>query len=271
MALDFPNIDPVAISIGPLAVRWYALAYVAGFLLGWQYCLHLVGLGKEGEKPNKTDIDDYLPWAILAVILGGRIGYVLFYQSGLYLHHPLEIFKLWHGGMSYHGGVIGVVTSLLIYARARKINVFRLADLASCAAPIGIFFGRITNFINGELFGRVTDVSWGVVFPHGGSLPRHPSQIYESLMEGLALFTILALLAHRKEIRERPGILSGVFLLGYAVFRSIAEMFRQPDEQIGFLWGGVSMGQVLSAPMVLAGVLLIIYALRHGRKAEGNS
>ncbi len=265
MLFEFPNIDPIAFSIGPLSVRWYALAYIAGFLLGWRYCLYLVGLNKD-VRPDKDDIDDYLPWAILGVILGGRFGYVLFYQSSLYMDNPLEILKLWHGGMSFHGGVVGVVLSLLIYAGVKKINVFRLADMASCAAPIGVFFGRITNFINGELFGRVTDVPWGIVFPRGGELPRHPSQLYESLLEGLVLFTILAILARRGSIRKRPGILSGVFLFGYGFFRSVAELFRQPDDQLGFLWGGSSMGQLLSVPMMLAGLFLIVYALRHERK-----
>ena len=265
MIFEFPNIDPVAFALGPLVVRWYALAYIAGFLLGWRYCLYLVGLNKD-VRPNREDIDDYLPWAILGVILGGRFGYVLFYQSDLYMSHPLEIFKLWHGGMAFHGGVIGVVLSLLIYAGVKKINVFRLADMASCAAPIGVFFGRITNFINGELFGRVTDMPWGIVFPRGGPLPRHPSQLYESLLEGLVLFVILAVLARRDNIRERPGILSGVFLLGYAALRSVSEMFRQPDAQIGFLWGGASMGQLLSAPMILAGLFLIVYAWRYGTR-----
>ncbi|GJL85353.1 MAG: prolipoprotein diacylglyceryl transferase [Micavibrio sp.] len=265
MIFEFPNIDPIAFSVGPLSVRWYALAYIAGFLLGWRYCLYLVGLNKD-VRPNKDDIDDYLAWAILGVILGGRFGYVLFYQSSLYMDNPLEVLKLWHGGMSFHGGVVGVVLSLLIYAGVKKINVFRLADMAACAAPIGVFFGRITNFINGELFGRVTDVPWGIVFPRGGELPRHPSQLYESLLEGLALFTILAILARRESIRARPGVLSGVFLFGYGFFRSVAELFRQPDDQLGFLWGGSSMGQLLSIPMMLAGLFLIAYAWRHEQK-----
>ncbi len=265
MLFEFPNIDPIAFSVGPLAVRWYALAYIAGFLLGWRYCLYLAGLNKD-VRPNKEDIDDYFPWAILGVILGGRFGYVLFYQSDLYMSDPLEIFKLWHGGMAFHGGVIGVVVSLLAYSYYKKINVFRLADMYSCAAPLGVFLGRITNFINGELFGRVTDMPWGIVFPRGGELPRHPSQIYESLMEGLLLFLILALLARKESIREHPGILSGVFLFGYGAFRSIGELFREPDDHIGFLWGGTSMGQLLSIPMMLAGLFLIVYAVRHERK-----
>lgn len=262
--MNFPNIDPVAFSIGPLSVHWYALAYMGGFLLGWRYCVHLAGLDK--ERPGREDIDDYLPWAIGGVILGGRLGYVLVYQWKLYSAQPLEILKLWHGGMSFHGGVIGVVLSLLIYAYIKKINVFRLSDMASCAAPIGIFLGRITNFINGELYGRVTEAPWGVVFPGGGDQPRHPSQIYESLMEGLLLFFLLFVFARNEKVRSRPGVLSGMFLAGYGAFRSIAEMYREPDEQIGYLFDTMSMGQLLSIPMMLAG-LILYYIARRGRLA----
>jgi len=258
--MEFPNIDPIAFSLGPFAVHWYALAYMAGFLLGWRYCLHLAGL--DDGRPNREDIDDYLPWAIGGVILGGRLGYVLFYQWELYASQPLEILKLWHGGMSFHGGVIGVVLSLLIYARLKKINVFALADMAACAAPIGIFLGRITNFINGELYGRVTDVPWGVVFPGGGDQPRHPSQLYESMMEGLLLFFLLAVFARREKVRSHPGVLSGMFLVGYGAFRSISETYREPDENIGYLFDTMSMGQLLSIPMLLAGLILYIVAKR---------
>lgn len=261
MAIPFPDISPIALSIGPLDIRWYALAYLSGFLLGWRYALHLAGLdaGKDGAV-SKLAVDDFLPWAIAGVILGGRLGYALFYQADLYLREPLEILKLWNGGMSFHGGALGVIAAMILYARRRGFSLLRLTDIVCCAVPIGLFFGRIANFINGELFGRPTDAAWGVVFPRGGDMPRHPSQFYEAGLEGLALFALLALLARREDIRDRPGILSGVFLIGYAVSRMIVECFREPDAQIGFLMGAATMGQVLSVPMMLGGCGLVFYA-----------
>lgn len=256
MAIDFPPLDPVAFSLGPLPVRWYALAYVAGFVLGWRYAVYLTTKMK-AERPNQLDIDDYLPWAIAGVILGGRLGYILFYQTAMYMDNPLEMLKLWHGGMSYHGGVIGVVISLIAYARLKKIPLLRLCDIAGCAAPIGIFFGRIANFINGELYGKVTDAPWGVIFPGGGPEPRHPSQLYEAGLEGLGLFLVLFLLSRFESVRERPGFLSGAYFFGYGAFRSIAEIFREPDFYLGPVLGPLSMGQVLSVPMMLAGVYMM--------------
>lgn len=262
MAFDFPNIDPVAMAVGPIEIRWYALAYMAGFILGWQYCLYLAGLNKEGQRPFKTDIDDFLPWAVLGVILGGRIGYVFFYQLELYWDDPLEAFKLWHGGMAFHGGILGVISATLIFCRLRGIEFFRLSDMLACVTPIGLFFGRIANFVNGELFGRTTGVWWGVNFPRGGELARHPSQLYEAGLEGLMLFLILLSLSRFESIRSRPGILSGVFLAGYGVFRAFVEFFREPDIQIGFIFEYFTLGQVFCVPMVLAGLIIIGYALR---------
>ena len=177
LPLEFPNIDPVALALGPIQIRWYALAYLAGFLLGWRYCLHLAGLSARAgaQRPNREDIDDFLPWVILGVILGGRIGYVLFYQFELYAQHPLEALKIWHGGMSFHGGALGVIAALIIYPIVRKFPHLRLADMVCACVPIGLFFGRVANFINGELFGRITDSPLGMVFPGGGPFPRHPS------------------------------------------------------------------------------------------------
>lgn len=261
MALSFPNIDPVALAVGPLEIRWYALAYLAGFLFGWGYGIYITRLNPD-KRPTREDIDDFIPWVIAGVILGGRLGYILFYQSAFYLENPLEIFKVWHGGMAFHGGIIGVITVLLLYSRMKKIPLFRLCDIAGCAAPMGIFLGRITNFINGELYGRVSDVPWAVVFPRGGDLPRHPSQIYQAGLEGLLLFLILFALLHVPAVRQRPGILSGVFLIGYGIFRSIGEMFREPDAQLGYIMEGITMGQVLSVPVILFGIGVLFFAFK---------
>ena len=268
MSLTYPAIDPVAIRLGPLPIRWYSLAYLAGFLIGWTYILHIVGLDKERENEpgrfNKLLIDDFVPWAVLGVILVGRIGYILFYQPHLYAAHPLEIFKLWTGGMSFHGGALGMIIAMIIYSWREKRHVLRLTDMVCAAVPVGLFFGRIANFINGELFGRVTTVSWGMVFPQGGPEPRHPSQLYEAGLEGLVLGLILFALIHIRAVRDRPGIVSGVFLLGYAAARMTLENFRQPDEQLGFLIGGFTMGQLLSIPMVLGGLYLLWRGWRKG-------
>lgn len=263
MALVFPDIDPVAFTLGPLHIRWYALAYLAGFLLGWRVCLYLVRRPGEPARPDSTDIDDFLPWAILGVILGGRIGYVLFYQFEAYLNAPLEIFKVWHGGMSFHGGLCGLVLAIVLFARRRKIPVLRLADLLSCVAPIGLFLGRIANFVNGELYGRTTDVPWGIVFPDAGNAPRHPSQLYESALEGLVLFMVVFALSAWTPVRNRhPGVVSGVFLAGYALFRFVVEFFREPDSQIGYILETLTMGQILCLPMFAAGAGLALWAAR---------
>lgn len=260
MSLPFPDIDPVALAIGPIQIRWYALAYLTGFLVGWRYCRALAARDP-GLKPSPEQIDDFLVWVIAGVILGGRIGYVLFYQADLYLAHPMDIFKVWQGGMSFHGGLVGVVAAIVLYARKHAIPVLRLSDLAACVAPVGLFLGRIANFINGELYGRATDMPWGIVFPYGGESPRHPSQLYESALEGAALFVILFFLARREGLRTRPGFLSGVFLGGYGVFRFGVEFFREPDIQIGYLFGDATMGQLLCLPMIAAGAFLILRAL----------
>lgn len=263
MTIPFPDISPIAFSIGPLPVRWYALAYLAGFILGWRYVISLAG--KDGLRPDKTDIDDFLSWGIIGVILGGRIGYILFYQAGLYLQEPLEILKIWHGGMSFHGGAAGMIIAMILYAWHKKIYVLRLTDWVCCAVPIGLFFGRIANFINGELFGRITTAPVGMVFPHGDPLPRHPSQLYEAALEGAVLFTILFALAQCRAVRERPGIISGVFLIGYALARITVEFFREPDVQLGFIAGPFTMGQILCLPMIAGGMVAIAWAGKHDR------
>lgn len=261
--MDFPNFDPVAIHLGPLMIRWYALAYLVGFLAGWRYGLYLVSLYKEGTRPNKTDIDDFIAWAVLGVIGGGRLGYILFYNFPQYAEHPLDIFKVWQGGMSFHGGVAGIIAALVIFAMKCGFSPRRLADIICCAAPIGLFLGRCANFVNGELFGRVTNVPWGVKFPAGGMLPRHPSQLYEAFLEGIVLFVLLAVLAQKQKVREMPGVLTGIFLIGYGLCRIAVEFVREPDEQLGFIMPYISMGQVLSVPMIVLGACVILYAFKH--------
>jgi phosphatidylglycerol:prolipoprotein diacylglycerol transferase len=266
IALPFPVIDPILVQVGPLAIRWYALAYIAGLLLGWWYILRLVrdkNLGFAGRGMQTKFVDDFFVWATMGVILGGRIGYILFYNLPYFARHPVEIFYVWQGGMSFHGGLLGVITAMILFARHRKIGFFAIADPVACAAPIGLFFGRIANFINQELWGRVTDVPWAFVFPKAGPAPRHASQLYESGLEGIVLFAILWFLVRRTDASKRPGLLSGVFLLGYSLSRAFVELFRQPDPQLGFLFGGVTMGQLLSAPMIVFGIYLIV----RGRRA----
>lgn len=259
-SMDFSllHLDPVAFAIGPLVIRWYALAYLAGFLLGWRYCLRLVR-GNE-SRPGAEDIDDFLTWAVIAVILGGRLGYVLFYQPAHYLANPLEIAQVWKGGMSFHGGVLGVFAAMVIFAKKRGFCVFKLADIICAAAPIGLFFGRIANFINGELYGTVTGTTNGIVFPGGGISPRHPSQIYEAVLEGLVLFFILRWLIRSPNIR--PGIVSGMFLIGYGLFRMLVEFVREPDEYLGLVGGFISMGQILCVPMIAIGAAVVYIAQR---------
>ena len=268
LAIPFPAIDPVLIEIGPLAVRWYALAYIAGILLGWLYAGRLVADARlwDGPAPlTRTDLDDFVLWATLGVVAGGRLGYVLFYNLDAYLDDPLEALKIWHGGMSFHGGLIGVALAIFLFARLRGLPVLALADVAAAATPIGLFFGRVANFINGELFGRITTVPWGMVFPNGGPEPRHPSQLYEAGLEGIALFALLWIAVHRHGTLRRPGLTFGLFLIGYAVARILSEQFRMPDPQLGFLFGGTTMGALLSVPMLLLGLAFVFYARRRVR------
>jgi len=264
MALTFPTIDPIALSVGPLQIRWYALAYLVGILVGWAYALWIVkkDVHDPSLRPNKNDLDDYLPFAVLGIILGGRIGYILFYQFEYYLHNPLAMLQIWAGGMSFHGGLLGVVASILLYAGVKKFNPWRLSDIVCAVAPIGICPGRFANFINGELYGRVTSVPWGMVFPGGGDEPRHPSQIYQALLEGALLFVILAFLISRTKIRSKPGIVTGAFFVGYGILRFGTEFFREPDWYLGFVIGALSMGQVLCLPMIAFGAGVILWASR---------
>ena len=255
LTIPYPVINPVLVAFGPLVIRWYALAYIAGLLLGWRYCLWIAR--QAPSVATRAQVDDFLTWATLGVILGGRAGYVLFYKPDFYLDNPGQIVALWHGGMSFHGGVLGVLTALALFCRQRKINFLGFTDIIACATPIGLFFGRIANFINDELWGRVTDVPWAMIFPSDPEhLPRHPSQLYEAGLEGAVLFLLLFALL-RAGARNRPGALSGTFILGYGVARITAEFFRQPDANLGFLWGGATMGQLLSIPLLFIGAWLL--------------
>src|SRR4051812_23482910 len=240
LALPFPAIDPIAVAIGPIAIRWYALAYVVGLLGGWFYARRLADdarLWGEVRRPTAADMDDLIVWVALGVVLGGRIGYVLFYNFDIYLAHPAEMLAVWRGGMSFHGGFIGCLLAILVFARRRGLDGLPLLDVASAVVPIGLFFGRIANFVNGELWGRpAPDFPYAVVFPQGGPVPRHPSQLYEAFAEGLVLFIIMAWAVRRFGFR-RPGLVGGIFLVGYAVARIACEFFREPDAQLGFLFG----------------------------------
>ncbi len=261
--LPFPAINPVLISIGPLAVRWYALAYIVGIIAGWFYARAIIVSPKlwGGPAPfTLVDIDDFVIWVTLGIILGGRTGYVLFYNLPHFAAHPLEIPELWKGGMSFHGGLLGCVVAIVLFALRRGIPALSLGDVTTAVAPIGLFLVRIANFINGELWGRPTDVPWAMVFPNGGPFPRHPSQLYEATLEGLVLLVVLGLLL-RLGALKRPGVVTGAFFLGYGVARIVCEFFREPDAQLGFLWGGLTMGMLLCIPLILAGIAVLGFAL----------
>jgi len=264
--VQFPEFDPVLVHIGPLAIRWYALAYVAGILLGWRYAVRLVRNLKiwRGRRPTATDkqIDDFVLWVTLGIIIGGRLGYVLFYNPSLIWSDPLEILRTWNGGMSFHGGLIGVTVGMIGFALVNKIDFVRLADVTAPSVPIGLFFGRIANFINGELWGRPTTAPWGVIFPRAGAEPRHPSQLYEAGLEGLLLFLILRWATHGAKELPRKGFVSGLFLTFYALFRILLESVREPDRGMPDFPFGLTMGTMLSIPMLVAGLALIAWSRR---------
>ncbi len=261
-ALPFPAIDPVLISVGPFAVRWYALAYIVGILLGWVYARALIRNQRHWGGPapmTATDFDDFVLWVTLGIILGGRIGYVAFYNAAYFAENPAEIFQVWHGGMSFHGGFLGCVLAVALFAWRNGVPFLSLGDVTCAVAPIGLLLGRIANFVNGELWGRTTDVPWAFVFPDAGPLPRHPSQLYEAALEGAVLLVLLWLLIRAGALR-RPGTIVGAFAVGYGIARIACEFFREPDPQLGFLWGGMTMGMLLSVPLILAGLGFLAWA-----------
>jgi phosphatidylglycerol:prolipoprotein diacylglycerol transferase len=265
--LPFPNIDPVAFAIGPFAVRWYALAYLGGVLLGAAYgytLLKRTTLWKNGRPPFEASaIWDFAFWAVIGIVLGGRIGYVLFYNLPYYAANPGEIIAVWDGGMSYHGGMAGLMLAMAIFTRAKGGSILSSLDLLGAIATIGLFLGRLANFINGELYGAPTTLPWGVVFPTDPEqLPRHPSQLYEAMLEGIVLFLVVRFATHVGFALRRPGLVAGIFGIGYAVSRILVEFVRLPDVQLGYLYGGwLTMGQILSLPILLAGLALVGWAM----------
>jgi phosphatidylglycerol:prolipoprotein diacylglycerol transferase len=262
--IPFPEFNPILVSIGPFAIRWYALAYIVGILMGWAYARAIIRNERNwgGPAPLKVeDLDDFIVWVTLGIIIGGRTGYVLFYNLPHFVEQPLEILQVWNGGMSFHGGFLGCVVAVAWFAWRRGVPILSLGDVTCAVAPTGLLLGRLANFVNGELWGRVTDVPWAMIFPRGGPLPRHPSQLYEAGLEGLVLLIILALMVRAGALR-RPGLIIGAFAAIYAAMRTFCEFFREPDAQVGFLQGGATMGMLLSVPLFVAGVGIVAFALQ---------
>jgi phosphatidylglycerol---prolipoprotein diacylglyceryl transferase len=263
LTISFPNINPVAIEIGPLAIKWYGLAYMAGLLVGWFYIKYLVKQdrlwpgGKAPFSPEKAD--DLLLYMTIGVLLGGRLGYVLFYEPRFFLTHPLDILAVWNGGMAFHGALIGTIIAMIVFARRIGVNSWSVMDVCAASTPMGLFFGRLANFINSELWGRPSTVPWAMVFPdpHAGPLPRHPSQLYEAALEGLVLFAVLRWLTHYRMALDRPGFVAGTFLVGYGLARSFCEFFREPDPGHWLTFGPFTAGIFYSLPMIVAGIYMM--------------
>jgi len=258
------HIDPVAFSIGPLEVRWYGLAYLTGMLLGLFYAKWIVKEFVFDKKSYVTieQVDEIFIWIVLGIIFGARIGYVFFYQPDLILNNPLGLFAVWEGGMSFHGGASGVIIALIFFSISKKISLLQIGDIVCAVVPIGLFFGRMANYINSELWGKITSVPWGVVFPNAGPHPRHPSQLYEAFFEGIIILITLHIMIRVGSLK-RPGLISGSFLALYSIFRIIIENFREPDAHIGYIINNISMGIILSVPFLIAGLILIIYSLKN--------
>jgi len=255
--IEFPNINPIAIDIGIIKVRWYALSYILGILISWFLILKIIKLKK--ININSKEISDLISNCMIGIIVGGRLGYVIFYNPEYYFNNLIEILKIWNGGMSFHGGFIGVVFAIIYTSKLFKISILTYSDLIAVVAPIGLFFGRLANFINGELYGRTTNHPFGIIFPNGGDIPRHPSQLYEAFFEGLVLFVILWIMMHVFDFLKKPGVITSFFIFLYGVFRFFIEFFREPDQHIGLLHYDLSMGQILSFPMVLIGLYFSIF------------
>ena len=264
------NFDPVFIDLGVFQIRWYSIAYIVGIILGWIYAIKII---KEMAKKynftmiKQTVFDDFIIYLIIGIIFGGRLGYVILYNFEYYSKNPSEILKLWEGGMSFHGGLLGVISATIIFSKIKKINFFHFADIICCVAPIGLFLGRVANFINGELFGKISTLPWAVILPNGGNISRHPSQIYEAILEGIILFILVNFFAFKKQLILKAGYVSGLFLIFYSIARIIGENFREPDIQLGYFFNYFSMGVILSSITFLAGCFIIFLI----RKNEQNN
>ena len=268
--IAYPRIDPVLVNLGPLPIRWYALSFIGALLAGWVGTRVLYGrprLWGARTHPSVLAMDDLVVYMAAGIILGGRIGYVLFYNLPFYLAHPLDIMQVWNGGMSFHGGLLGAIVAMSAFAWRSGVSVLSVTDAVAATVPVGIVCVRLANFIKPELWGRVTDVPWAMIFPGSDGLPRHPSQLYEAGLEGVVLFVVLWLVIARGGLR-RDGLVTACFLMGYGAARIVCEFFREPDKQLGFLWHGATMGQLLSVPLILAGLLLLVRAMRLPRAAD---
>jgi phosphatidylglycerol:prolipoprotein diacylglycerol transferase len=257
------NFDPILIDLGLFQIRWYSVAYILGIVIGWVYAnkiIKVTTINKYNFTQIKTSVfDDLIIFLVLGIIVGGRLGYVFFYNFEYYTQNFLEIFKIWHGGMSFHGGLLGAIASIIIFSKKSKTNFFKLADIVSCVAPIGIFLGRVSNFINGELYGKISNLPWAIIFPDAGNIPRHPSQIYEAILEGIILFILINYLALKKKLLFKAGYISCIFLVFYSALRIFSEVFRQPDVHLGYFFNYFSIGVILSSVTFLAGCFIIFF------------
>ena len=265
------NFDPVLIDFGLFQIKWYSIAYIMGIILGWAYALKIIkklqNYTENFEPIKKSDFDDLLIYLVLGIILGGRLGYIIFYNLEYYVQNSFEIFKLWQGGMSFHGGLLGVIVAIFIFSKNKNTNFFKYSDIVACVAPIGLFLGRIANFINGELFGKISNLPWAVIFPNGENVARHPSQIYEAILEGLVLFILINFLALKKHLIIKTGYVSSFFLITYSILRIFSENFREPDKHLGYLFNYFSMGTLLSILTLISGFLIIFFI----KKNEQNN
>ncbi len=265
------NFDPVLIDLGLFQIRWYSVAYILGIVIGWIYAGKIIketAKNKYNFEPvKKSDFDDLLIYLIIGIILGGRLGYVMFYNFEYYSQNLVEIFKIWQGGMSFHGGLLGVIVAIYIFSIIKNANFFKLSDIVACVSPIGLFLGRIANFINGELYGKISTLPWAVIFPNGGNIARHPSQIYEAILEGVVLFILINFLALKKHLIIKTGYISSFFLISYSILRIFSENFREPDQHIGYLFNYFSMGTLLSSLTLITGFLIIFFI----KKNEQNN
>ena len=262
--LEYHNINPELFRWGFVVIRWYSLAYIAGLMLAWWYLGKMTAHKK--SPTTKLQVDDFILWATIGIIFGGRLGYVIFYNPAFYFQNPSDIFQVWDGGMSFHGGFIGVVLATILFCQTNKINLFAFADQIAIVSPMGLFFGRIANFINGELWGGESTLPWAIKFPGGGEIYRHPSQLYEALGEGLILFLILNWVYHRTDAKKYPGLVTGVFFIGYGFARFMIEFIREPDAHLGRFWDIITMGQILSLPMIAIGLGFIFFGLQKEAK-----